>query len=198
MTDFGKRVGDMKRSIYDPDEDGVIALAQTEADITAAGTAVLIGIHAALANAHHTPPTVDPGEGFIFLDPGSYNAIVQGTYILLAASTTRHIGVIYNSSRNDQDAINWKAYLAAGTYTLVYIGSMSYKYGITDFYIDTTEVASFDMYFSGSAYMNIKKQTGIVVASSGIKTIKAIIDGKNVAATGYTHATESIVLYRTA
>jgi len=31
VTDFGKRPGDMFKSTYDPDEDGVIAVAQTEA-----------------------------------------------------------------------------------------------------------------------------------------------------------------------
>lgn len=32
MTDFGKRPGDMFKAVYDSDEDGVIATAQTEAD----------------------------------------------------------------------------------------------------------------------------------------------------------------------
>ena len=38
MTDFGRRTGtgDMLKSIYDADEDGVIAVAQTEADMTKA------------------------------------------------------------------------------------------------------------------------------------------------------------------
>ena len=38
MTDFGKKfgVGDMLKSVYDSDEDGVIAVAQTEADMTKA------------------------------------------------------------------------------------------------------------------------------------------------------------------
>lgn len=36
MTDFGRRLSDMLKSDYDPDEDGVIAVAQTEADMTKA------------------------------------------------------------------------------------------------------------------------------------------------------------------
>lgn len=38
MTDFGRRsgVGDMLKSVYDPDLDGVIATAQTQADMTKA------------------------------------------------------------------------------------------------------------------------------------------------------------------
>ena len=31
MTDFGRRFGDMFKSVYDPNKDGIIALAQTEA-----------------------------------------------------------------------------------------------------------------------------------------------------------------------
>ena len=33
MTEMGRRAGDMFKSVYDPDEDGVIAVAQTEADM---------------------------------------------------------------------------------------------------------------------------------------------------------------------
>ena len=33
MTDFGRRAGEMLKSVYDSDDDGVIALAQTEADM---------------------------------------------------------------------------------------------------------------------------------------------------------------------
>ncbi len=50
--------GDMSRAVYDPDLDGIIALAQLAAavcsEIEAAG---LITAHAGVATAHHTPPT---------------------------------------------------------------------------------------------------------------------------------------------
>lgn len=56
MTDFGRREGggDMKKSTYDPNNDGVIALAQTEADMTTAVYGGIIAALQALAAAHKT------------------------------------------------------------------------------------------------------------------------------------------------
>ncbi|MFX0121491.1 MAG: hypothetical protein ACFFBQ_17535 [Promethearchaeota archaeon] len=56
MTDFGRRIGggDMRKSVYDPNNDGVIALAQTEADMTSAVYDPVITAIQALLNAHHT------------------------------------------------------------------------------------------------------------------------------------------------
>lgn len=56
MTDFGRRAGqgDMLKSVYDPNEDGVIALAQTEADMTKAAYDPVINALIALAAAHKT------------------------------------------------------------------------------------------------------------------------------------------------
>ena len=57
MTDFGRRVlglGDMLKSVYDPDLDEVIALAQTEADMTKAVYDPTLAALAALLAAHKT------------------------------------------------------------------------------------------------------------------------------------------------
>lgn len=53
MSEFGRRVGDMLKSVYDPDKDGIIAIAQTEADITEAEVDSKISTHKSDANAHH-------------------------------------------------------------------------------------------------------------------------------------------------
>jgi len=57
VTDFGRRVlglGDMLKSVYDPDLDEVIALAQTEADMTKAVYDPTLAALAALLAAHKT------------------------------------------------------------------------------------------------------------------------------------------------
>ena len=56
MTDFGRRSagGDMLKALYDPNEDGVIAVAQTEADMTKAVYDPVVAAIQALAAAHKT------------------------------------------------------------------------------------------------------------------------------------------------
>ena len=56
MTDFGRRsgAGDMLKSVYDPNQDGVIAIAQTEADMVKATYDPVIAAIQALAAAHKT------------------------------------------------------------------------------------------------------------------------------------------------
>jgi len=56
MTEMGRRVGtgDMLKSVYDSNEDGVIAVAQTEADMEKADYDSVINALIALAAAHKT------------------------------------------------------------------------------------------------------------------------------------------------
>lgn len=56
MTDMGRRygLGDMLKSVYDPNDDGVFAVAQTEADMTKAVYDTVIDALVALAAAHKT------------------------------------------------------------------------------------------------------------------------------------------------
>jgi len=56
MTDFGRRLGlgDMSKATYDPNDDGVIALAQTQADMIKAVYDPFIAALQALAAAHKT------------------------------------------------------------------------------------------------------------------------------------------------
>ena len=56
MTDFGRRLGlgDMSKATYDPNDDGVIALAQTQADMIKAVYDPIVAALQALAAAHKT------------------------------------------------------------------------------------------------------------------------------------------------
>lgn len=56
MTDFGRRAGegDMLKSVYDDDDDGVIAIAQTEADMEKADYDPTLAAIAALLTDHDT------------------------------------------------------------------------------------------------------------------------------------------------
>ncbi len=80
MGRVGVGVGDMTKAVYDPDLDGLIALAQLVAavcsEIEAAG---LITAHAGVATAHHTPPT--PGIWILAetLSPSGVATITSST-----------------------------------------------------------------------------------------------------------------------
>lgn len=98
----------------------------------------------------------------------------------------------------DGQYLTWKLHLSAGTYTLRVIHGKDTNFGIADFYIDATEVASIDMYGAAATYMNVNNTTGIAVADSGVKTVKLLIDGKNASSAGFRIDANIIYLIRTA
>jgi len=144
------------------------------------------------------PDGGDAGAGTTLLFPLFYDSLTQGTW-LFTADAARYLNYnCYNGENNDGDQINWKTYLNAGTYTLKFLYSKSAASGIVDLYIDAAEVASFDAYNGITVKNLIGTQAGIVVAASGIKDIKLIIDGKNGASSNYYINFVLIGFYRTA
>ena len=152
--------------------------------------------HKADPVAHHA--AVDPGEGHIHLPPYAYNAVVQGTWVLAVNAALLLNYNIYDSGAAVGDEINWKAYLAPGTYTLGLLAGIATDRGIIDIKINGTVVATFDLYAASIDANHISTQTGIVVSTGGIKTITLKVTGKNASSTNYTAAFTDLWLYRTA
>lgn len=203
-------VGDMKKSVYDPDKDGVIALAQLAAAVcseTEAGTIAdgKITTHSGAVDPHadraYTDTEVaakDIGEGHITILPFNYDSIGQGTWVLTVAASHPLNFQFNNTSNTDLDNISYKVYLAAGTYTLRVIHYKSDSQGIVDIDIDGVEKASVDCYAAVVDYDAILSQTGIVIATSGLKTIKFRLDGKNGASSSYGFRFSEFALWRPA
>ncbi len=165
----------------------------------------LIAAHAAIAAAHHARYTdaeavaaVDIGEGHINILPHSYDSIGQGTWFYSVDSTQFMNGHLIHAPTNDGNNLTYKVYLAAGTYTLRVLGTVTALSAIMDFDIDDVEIASFDWYAGASARNQVRSQTGIVVATSGLKDLKLRVDGKNVLSGGLIVYLTSISLWRTA
>ena len=153
---------------------------------TLAETKTILGISGA----------ADPGEGHITLFLYNYNSIGQGTWTILPDANQFLYGSIYNSSISDGDNISLKVYLAAGTYTLRILWIKFSVAGKLDIDIDDVEVASLDWYAAVTAYNSFLTQTGIVIATSGIKTIKFRAHGST--GGGYYVGATTVALWRTA
>lgn len=91
----------------------------------------------------------------------------------------------YNTAGNDLDEIDYRIWLGVGTYTLVRVGETDNNQGILDIDIDAVEVASFDLYSASSVKDAVQRQTGIVVATAGLKVITFRVDGKHASSSKY-------------
>lgn len=141
---------------------------------------------------------LDRGEGHIVLMPADYDSIVQGTWVFIGGAAFV-CGVLQNQTDADGDAFTLKAFLQAGTYTFMFLNSAQHTdRGIVDIDIDAVEVASFDFYSAVPITNARRTQTGIVVATTGLKTITVRVGGKNPLATHFYVAPEIMAFWRTA
>lgn len=139
-----------------------------------------------------------PGEGHISIIPISYNSIGQGTWVIFTWTSQALNLLFYNSTAADGDNISYKVYLDAGTYTLAFFSAYSPDAAIVDFDIDAVEVASFDCYAAGDTPNQRDIQTGIAIASAGLKTLRMRADGHNPSSSAYKIKATYIALWRTA
>lgn len=135
------------------------------------------------------------GEGHIFILGSNYNAIVQGSWAINIDVTTYLNGYFYNSGANG-DKISFQVYLDAGTYTLRMLCDRNTDKGIVTFDIDGTDVATFDTYNASVQLNYAMSQTGITVASAGLKTLSVRLNGKT--GSGYLLYLICLALWRTA
>lgn len=89
------------------------------------------------------------------------------------------------SDSADGGTIEYKAYLLEGTYQINVIHTKTAHSPKLDIHIDGTEVASCDMYNSSDAHAQVCSDTSNTVSTTGIHTIKLVIDGKNASSDNY-------------
>jgi len=153
--------------------------------------------HTADAEAHH--PAVDPGEGFVSINAWDYTAIISGTWLFSQDASDIAGMAAYVSSPAINDQIDYTAFLAAGTYTINMIGRHATNKGIATILIDGVSVGTMDWYDAGGqAYHEKRTITGVVVATSGIKTISVKMASKNPASSDYQIIFNPITFIRTA
>ena len=135
------------------------------------------------------------GGGTTVIFPQFWDSKPQGTWNFAVDANYLFNG--YTVATADGDEIHYKTYLGAGTYTLKILFTKWTANGIADFYIDAVEVASVDGY-GALAYNQIDTTASIVVAASGVKTIKVIIDGKHASSSAHGFNLQAMIFYRTA
>jgi dihydroxyacid dehydratase/phosphogluconate dehydratase len=134
----------------------------------------------------------------IYISPWLTDAVDAGTWIIGADSDRVRNGTLYNSSTADQDAVSYKVYMLAGTYTCKFLGTTNTNQSILKIKIDGSTVVTEDMYDSVLTRNVVKTTTGIVVTAEGVKTIQVIADGKNASSSDFIVNLQEIVFYRTA
>lgn len=93
----------------------------------------------------------------------------------------------------------WKFLLAAGTWVFTLIYYMGSSAGIIDISLDgSVFVNDLDMYSAGASYNNVSDTTGIVVAASGIYTLRIEVVNKNASSSGYGFSQNWLAFRRTA
>ena len=139
------------------------------------------------------------GVGFISIPSYNHDSIGQGTWAV-SVGRSDSIGnyVFLNSSSSDGDNLSYKVYLQAGTYTLRFLYKQTGGSAIVDIDIDGVEVASVDTYHAAGSANQFKTETGSVIATSGIKTLKIRADGKHASSSGYNVYKQALALWRTA
>ena len=139
------------------------------------------------------------GEGHITIFPESYDSITQGTWGSYTTSGMWSGFAFQNLSSSAQnDQVNYKVYLAVGTYNFCLLHPKYNSCGIATIYFGATNEGTIDLYSSGTVYIYRSLITGIVISTPGIYTISIKIATKNPSSSGYYAAFNAISLWRTA
>jgi len=129
----------------------------------------------------------------------AYDSITQGTFAA-AASTDfyKGVGMYNNGSHNINDEIVYKVFLHKGTYKVAIIATVAANRAIHHVYIDGTDSAQCDLYSAASVHRSVIADTGIVIATSGLKTIAIKAESKHASSSDYYIAMDAILFIRTA
>ena len=145
-----------------------------------------------------TPVASAPGAGgHTVIAVQGYSAVVQGTWLFGGNTSYRYLNYLYNHSNAINDEINYKIFLAPGTYTFWGVGYTSGGMGKSHIEIDGTDVGNFDWY-GGATFNVLKTITGVTVAAGGLKTLAVKMSSKNGSSSGYELNLNIFGVFRTA
>ena len=124
--------------------------------------------------------------------------VVTGTWTVTGDTASIHAGYLASSAQND--ALSWDVHLDAGTWEVDILTRTGSDKGIADVQIDGSTVEAVDLY-SGSGTRNVQltaSGAGGVLTWSGTRTLKILMDTKNVSSSAYRAQIQQVSLRRTA
>jgi hypothetical protein len=139
------------------------------------------------------------GQGHITILPWHYSGITQGTWVFLADSAQIGTFIFTNNTTHAQnDRIDYKVYLAAGTYTFSVLCETHPGSPIITLLFDEASQGTVDLYSASQTRNVIKTITGIVVATAGLYTVSIKAATRHASANDWLFYLSSISLFRTA
>lgn len=139
----------------------------------------------------------DPGEGHITIDLGAFT-VVQGTWLIELSVIDEHNMRLRSTSNAVNDEVTYKAYFAAGTYSMRVSGEEESDKGILEVRVDDVVAGTTDFYAAGQSQNNSSTHTGLVISTSGLYTIDCAVDSKNGASSGFQMRINNLSFWRTA
>jgi len=124
------------------------------------------------------------GDGTIFFVSLKPAGVVQGTWVQSSNATYFLTTCFYNSSNANGDEFYYYVMLSQGTYTFQQFASKLNSSGILKVYLDSTLIATHDLY-NGGGTTAVLETTGITVSAGKLYKLTFKIDGKNGASSGY-------------
>lgn len=154
-------------------------------------------------------PIVNPTEDGLIFDttgigetcflPGfAFDSVIQGSWVIEGGGIQQWCGLLYNTTDDDLDEIHFKLWLQKGTYTMIHLTRSQNDAGIMKTYIDTTLVDTWDAYALLRTDNVRRVVTGISVPTTGLKTLKIKVDGKNASSLNHYCRLSGTQFYRTA
>lgn len=147
---------------------------------------------------HNPAAAAEESWGPFFVPPLPYSAIIQGTWTVSSNVSQIFTSFFLNTTHNDLDELNYLVYLSAGTWQLDFVTIKNSDQGIAKIYIDANLVLTYDKYAAAAAFNQVATAAGIVIAASGTKTIRLLIDGKNAASSNHYCVWSYMMFRRTA
>jgi len=138
------------------------------------------------------------GEGHITILPWHYSGVTQGTWALAVDTLLVMNGYLSNSSNSQNDRVDYKAFLAAGTYTFSILPITNLNRAILTLLFDGVSQGTIDLYTASTGYNATKSITNIIVETAGLKTISLKAATRHASSTGWYLTISSISLFRTA
>jgi len=143
-------------------------------------------------------PPGSGGSGHLSIMPWNYSGITQGTWPIVVDTGCIENGILGNTSNAQNDQVDYKAYLDAGTYTFVIVATKGSTSAILTLLFDGVSQGTIDLYSASPARNARQTITGISVTTAGLKTISLKAATRNASSTGWYLQPQSLGLFRTA